>query len=87
MFASLTTGVTRIGEGAFMKVFGRIALLLVLCLSALAASGMLLPLIKEGASWSDLPITLGAVAGLAALGALWWWASGRSLRRAATPSP
>lgn len=66
-----------------MKVFGRIVLLIVLCLAALAAAGMLLPLIKEGASWSDLPLILGAVAGLTALGAVWWWVSGNSLRRAA----
>lgn len=59
--------------------------LLLIALVGLSAAGVLawLPLGKEGASWSDLPIILGAAGGALFLGLVWWLAAGRRIGWAA----
>lgn len=60
----------------------RAALLVaIVCLSALGLLAWL-PLGKEGASWSDMPIILGAAGGAGFLGLVWWLAVGRRIGRA-----
>lgn len=43
---------------------------------------LMLPLAKEGTSWSNMPIFLGVVAGGLVLALVWWLAVGRSLKLA-----
>ena len=60
------------------RVLGFIALLIA------AAFALLLsfPFLKEGSSWSEIPLYLGIVGSCVAVGAVWWVVSGFSWRRA-----
>lgn len=65
-----------------MKTFLRIALFIALfCLSALSLL-LLLPFLREGASWQDLPLFVATVLAALGLAAVWWLAVGRSIRMA-----
>ncbi len=68
--------------GRTLKTFGRILLFLVIV--AVSGVGLLaqFPGMKEGISQEELPFYLGGVVLFAVLGAVWWWAVGRSLAKA-----
>ena len=61
----------------------RAVLLIAIALLSAAGLALWLPLGKEGASWSDLPIILGAAGGALFLGLVWWLAVGRGIGWAA----
>ncbi len=65
-----------------MKTFGRIVLFVVIV--AVSAVGLLaqFPGMKEGISQEELPFYLGGLVVFSGLGAIWWWAVGRSLAKA-----
>lgn len=61
----------------------RVLLLVAIIVLSAAGLALWLPLGKEGASWSDLPIILGAAGGALFLGLVWWLAAGRRIGWAA----
>jgi hypothetical protein len=66
-----------------MKTFGRLVLFALLCAVSAAALLLLFPGLKEGFSRSEIPLLLGVVAALFALGGLSWFAGGRGAWRRA----
>ncbi len=66
-----------------LRRLGQILLFAVLCGSSALALLLLFPGLKEGAGRDELPLYIGTLAGLMAIGAAWWFASRHRLARAA----
>lgn len=61
---------------------GRIALFVVVLIAAALGLLFSFAFMKEGSSWSDLPILLGIIAAELVVAAIWWIAVGRSFGKA-----
>ncbi len=66
-----------------MKTLGLVLSYVVLVAVSAVGLVFLFPMMKEGTSLSELPILLAGMGLFVLLGALWWLARGRSLRKAA----
>lgn len=65
-----------------MKTFLRVLLLVVIIGASALGLVALFPFMKEGSSWSDMPVFVGVIGAALLLGLVWWLAVGRSWRKA-----
>lgn len=64
-----------------MKTFFRIVLLIIIICASVLSLFVLIPFVKEGSSWGDMPLFAGVIGAALALGLIWWLAVGRSVPR------
>lgn len=65
-----------------MKTFFHIVLLVIIACASVLGLFVLMPFVKEGSSWDDMPLFAGVIGAALGLALVWWLAVGRFLPKA-----